>query len=145
MSKIVEHNGVIYFAGIVPSDKSLDVKGQTLDVLSIAKELFEKANTNKENILRAEIFLKDIDKDFVGFNEIWDEWVSKENPPARACVEASMSTPETLVEIVFTSVDDMMRFADFGVMFTPAMVVDGEVKIAGKVPTGEALKTMLQS
>ena len=104
MSKIVEHNGVIYFAGIVPSDKTLDVKGQTLDVLSIAKELFEKANTNKENILRAEIFLKDIDKDFKGFNEIWDEWVSKENPPARACVEASMSTPETLVEIVFTSV-----------------------------------------
>ena len=26
MSKIVEHNGVIYFAGIVPNDKTLDVK-----------------------------------------------------------------------------------------------------------------------
>ena len=43
MSKIVEHNGVIYFAGIVPNDKTLDVKGQTLDVLNIAKELFEKS------------------------------------------------------------------------------------------------------
>ena len=29
-------------------------------------------------------------------------------------------------------VTDMMRFADFGVMITPAMVVDGEVKVAGK-------------
>jgi enamine deaminase RidA (YjgF/YER057c/UK114 family) len=104
MSKIVEYNGVIYFAGIVPNDKTLGVKGQTLDVLSIAKELFEQANTDKENILRAEIFLKDIDKDFLDFNEIWDDWVSKENPPARACVQASMSTPQTLVEIVFTSV-----------------------------------------
>jgi enamine deaminase RidA (YjgF/YER057c/UK114 family) len=104
MSKIVEHNGVIYFAGIVPNDKSLDVKGQTLDVLAIAEELFVQANTDKENILRAEIYLKNIDRDFKDFNEIWDAWVSKENPPARACVEASMSTPETLVEIIFTSV-----------------------------------------
>lgn len=104
MSKIVEHNGVIYFAGIVPNDKSLDVKGQTLDVLAIAEELFIQANTDKENILRAEIYLKDIDRDFKDFNEIWDDWVSKKNPPARACVEASMSTPQTLVEIIFTSV-----------------------------------------
>jgi enamine deaminase RidA (YjgF/YER057c/UK114 family) len=104
MSKIVEHNGVIYFAGIVPNDKTLDVTGQTKEVLNIAQELFEQANTDKENILRAEIYLKDIDRDFANFNKIWDEWVSKENPPARACVEASMSTPETLVEIMFTSV-----------------------------------------
>ena len=104
MSKIVEHNGVIYFAGIVPTDKTVDVKGQTLEVLNIAKDLFEQANTDKENILRAEIYLKNIDRDFSDFNEIWDAWVSKENPPARACVEASMSTPETLVEIIFTNV-----------------------------------------
>ena len=104
MSKIVEHNGVIYFAGIVPTDKTVDVKGQTKEVLNIAKDLFEQANTDKENILRAEIYLKNIDRDFSDFNEIWDAWVSKENPPARACVEASMSTPETLVEIIFTNV-----------------------------------------
>ena len=104
MSKIVEHNGVIYFAGIVPTDKTVDVKGQTKEVLNIAKDLFEQANTDNENILRAEIYLKNIDRDFADFNEIWDAWVSKENPPARACVQASMSTPQTLVEIIFTSV-----------------------------------------
>ena len=104
MSKIVEHNDVIYFAGIVPIDKSVDVQAQTLEVLCIAHELFEEAGTNKENLLRAEIYIKDIDRDFAAFNEIWDNWVSKENPPARACVEASMSTPQTLVEIIFTAV-----------------------------------------
>ncbi len=41
-------------------------------------------------------------------------------------------------------ITDMMRFADFGVMITPAMVVDGEVKVAGKVPSVEALKALLQ-
>ena len=42
-------------------------------------------------------------------------------------------------------ITDMMRFADFGVMVTPAMAVDGEVKVAGKVPSKEALKTLLQA
>ena len=41
-------------------------------------------------------------------------------------------------------VTDMMRFADFGVMITPALVVDGEVKAAGSVPKLEEMKTMLQ-
>ena len=66
--------------------------------------IFKEAYTSKEYILKAEIFLKDIDRDFSAFNEIWDSWVSNVNPPSRACVEASMSSPETLVEIVFTAV-----------------------------------------
>jgi protein-disulfide isomerase len=36
-----------------------------------------------------------------------------------------------------------MRFADFGVMITPALVVDGEVKVAGKVPSIEELKKLI--
>jgi len=41
-------------------------------------------------------------------------------------------------------VTDMMRFADFGVMVTPALVIDGEVKAAGTVPKADDLKSMLQ-
>lgn len=40
-------------------------------------------------------------------------------------------------------VTNMMRFADYGVMVTPAMVVDGEVKVSGKIPSESALKEML--
>ena len=29
----------------------------------------------------------------------------------------------------------MKRYPDFGVMFTPALVVDGVVKLSGKVPS----------
>lgn len=106
MSKIVEYNGVVYFAGIVPSSKAGYIEAQTLDVLDIAKKLFEEAGTSKETILRVEIYLKDIDNDFATFNKIYDEWVSKENTPSRACVQASMSTTDTLVEIVFTAVKE---------------------------------------
>jgi len=41
-------------------------------------------------------------------------------------------------------ITDMMRFADFGVMITPALVVDGEVTAAGTVPKPEDLKALLQ-
>lgn len=35
------------------------------------------------------------------------------------------------------------RIAGFGVMFTPALVVDGQVQIAGKVPSVEDVKKLL--
>ncbi|HLP60998.1 MAG TPA: thioredoxin family protein [Candidatus Deferrimicrobium sp.] len=39
-----------------------------------------------------------------------------------------------------TNINDIMNF---GVMVTPALVVDGDVKIAGKVPSVDELKKML--
>ena len=103
MSRMVEHNGTIYLAGIVSPDKTLDIKGQATNVLALAEERLEQMGSNKDNILRAEIFVKNIYADFAGFNEVWDTWVSKENPPARACVEANMASEGTLVEIIFTA------------------------------------------
>jgi len=41
-------------------------------------------------------------------------------------------------------VTDFLRFADFGVMVTPALVRDGEVLAAGKVPSHDELRAMLQ-
>jgi small redox-active disulfide protein 2 len=40
-------------------------------------------------------------------------------------------------------ITDMLRFAEFGVMMTPAMAVDGQVKVSGKVPSKEQLKKLL--
>ena len=42
-------------------------------------------------------------------------------------------------------ITDFMRFADFGVMVTPALVVDGQLKVAGKVPSDADLETMLKA
>lgn len=40
-------------------------------------------------------------------------------------------------------VTDITRYADFGVMFTPALVVDGVVKLSGKVPSLDDAKKLL--
>lgn len=59
--------------------------------------------------------------------------------------EASKAAADELgLDYEIEKITDMMRFAEFGVMMTPALVVDGEVKVAGKVPGHEELKTMLQ-
>jgi len=47
------------------------------------------------------------------------------------------------IEYELEKVTDFLRFADFGVMITPALVVDGEVKVSGKVPSLEELKKLL--
>ncbi|HEX7470659.1 MAG TPA: thioredoxin family protein [Verrucomicrobiae bacterium] len=41
-------------------------------------------------------------------------------------------------------VTDLKRIMSFGVMTTPALVVDGKVKVTGKVPNLNELKTLLQ-
>ncbi|HNW34813.1 MAG TPA: thioredoxin family protein [Candidatus Ozemobacteraceae bacterium] len=41
-------------------------------------------------------------------------------------------------------VTDPNDIVNFGVMMTPALAVDGTVKIAGRIPTVEEMKTLLQ-
>ena len=48
------------------------------------------------------------------------------------------------VEYTVEKVKDMKRIMDFGVMVTPALVVDGEVKVTGKVPSLEDLKNLIK-
>ena len=40
-------------------------------------------------------------------------------------------------------VTDLQKIMAFGVMTTPALVVDGKVKVSGKVPSVDDLKIML--
>ena len=40
-------------------------------------------------------------------------------------------------------VEDIKVFADYGVFMTPSLVVDGEVKLAGKLPKEAELKKWL--
>jgi small redox-active disulfide protein 2 len=43
-----------------------------------------------------------------------------------------------------TKVKDIKRIMTYGVMTTPGLVVDGQVKIAGKLPTAEQVKSWIK-
>ena len=47
------------------------------------------------------------------------------------------------LEFQMEKVTDLKEIMTFGVMMTPALVVDGKVKVAGRVPSVEDLKSML--
>ena len=48
------------------------------------------------------------------------------------------------LEYQLEKVTDLNSIMSFGVMLTPALVVNGDVKVAGKVPSLEKVKEYLQ-
>lgn len=102
MSEMAVHNGVVYLAGQVPADASLDITGQTADVLAQIDALLARAGSDKTKILRAQIYIADL-ADFPGMNAAWDAWVVPGHTPPRATVEAKLAKPEWKVEIVITA------------------------------------------
>ncbi|MCK5473217.1 MAG: TM0996/MTH895 family glutaredoxin-like protein [Planctomycetes bacterium] len=46
-------------------------------------------------------------------------------------------------ECEIEKITDINEIMKFGVMMTPALVIDGEVKAVGKVPSPEEIKKML--
>jgi small redox-active disulfide protein 2 len=47
------------------------------------------------------------------------------------------------IEAEVSKVKDIKAIMNYGVMITPALVVDGEVKVAGRVPSVEEIKKMI--
>jgi small redox-active disulfide protein 2 len=47
------------------------------------------------------------------------------------------------VEYTLEKVTDINDIMKFGVMMTPALAVDGQVKVVGKVPSPDEIKKML--
>jgi small redox-active disulfide protein 2 len=47
------------------------------------------------------------------------------------------------IEYQIEKVTEIQKIMQFGVMSTPALVVDGEVKVSGKVPSIEQIKEYL--
>jgi small redox-active disulfide protein 2 len=63
------------------------------------------------------------------------------------CTNLAMATEQAAkalgLEYQIEKVTDLQQIMSFGVMVTPALVVDGKVKTAGRVPSLDDLKRML--
>jgi enamine deaminase RidA (YjgF/YER057c/UK114 family) len=79
-------------------DKGGSVADQTREILALIDALLDQAGSAKAKILSATIYLSDI-ATFSEMNGVWDAWVDKDNPPARATVEAKLVSPDYKVEI----------------------------------------------
>jgi len=57
---------------------------------------------------------------------------------------AEQAIKELGLECEIEKVSDINEIMSFGVMMTPALAIDGEVKVVGKVPTPEAIQKLLR-
>jgi small redox-active disulfide protein 2 len=68
-------------------------------------------------------------------------------PGCRRCEQLAAATKEAAdqlgIDYELEKVTDVAKLADYSVMMTPGLVVDGEVKSQGKVPSLEEIKAML--
>jgi small redox-active disulfide protein 2 len=62
-----------------------------------------------------------------------------------ALMQATEQAAQALgLQYELEKVSDLKQIMAFGVMTTPALVVDGQVKVSGKVPALAELKAILQ-
>ena len=65
-------------------------------------------------------------------------------PKCKKLAENTEAAAKALgIEYELVKVTDINEIMKFGVMMTPALAVDGVVKVVGKVPDPEAIKAML--
>ncbi len=102
-SKVTEANGFVFTAGVIPTDLSRDVEGQTAEVLAEIDRLLALAGTDKSKVVQATVWLNDI-RHRDGMNKAWSAWLGGKDAPARACVEAKVIDPRMLVEISVVAV-----------------------------------------
>jgi enamine deaminase RidA (YjgF/YER057c/UK114 family) len=102
-SRAVVFNGMVFIAGATADDRSQDIQGQTKQALAKIEKFLADAGTDKSRLLSAQIWIKDIAKDFAGMNEIWDAWTAPNAAPTRATAQCEMGAPDVLVEIIVTA------------------------------------------
>ena len=56
---------------------------------------------------------------------------------------AKKAVEETCIQAEVIKVEDMDKITNYGVMMTPALVINGEVKTTGKIPSAEDIKQWL--
>lgn len=56
---------------------------------------------------------------------------------------AGQAAEELGIEYHLEKLTDITKFSEYGLMMTPGLVIDGELRVQGKVPTIDDIKSML--
>lgn len=102
MHRVVKHQGVIHFGGVIADDTRKSMGGQTREILAKLDGLLAEAGSSKARLLSAQIYITDMTKK-AEMNEAWVEWLDPADLPTRATIGVADLGPGTLVEIVITA------------------------------------------
>ena len=88
-SESISYSGVVYTSGQV--GKGRNIQEATRLALEDVEHALTLAGTNKTRLLSVTIYLKNIDRDYSGMNEVYDQWISPGLPPCRATVQSNLA------------------------------------------------------
>lgn len=98
LSGAVVAGGMVWLAGQVADDATLDAEGQTADILRQIDALLAEAGTDKRALVSCTVVLADI-ADAPAMNRAWDAWLDPAHKPARMTIQAALVNPAWKVEI----------------------------------------------
>ncbi|PLU48367.1 RidA family protein [Sinorhizobium medicae] len=102
MHRVVEHNGIIFVGGTTCDDDSLDMAGQTREILAKLDKYLAEAGSDKTKLLSVTVFITDMALK-PQMDAVWKEWLAPESFPTRATVGVADLGGTTLIEIVVTA------------------------------------------
>lgn len=104
-SQAVSVQNLIFVSGQLPIDPGTnelvtgDIQILTKRVIDNLEAILKEAGSSLQGVVRTDIFLKDLKKDFVGMNEEYAKHFSEKVPPARQTVEVSYLPKGASIEI----------------------------------------------
>ncbi|KAI0272721.1 YjgF-like protein, partial [Gloeopeniophorella convolvens] len=102
-SQAVVSNGTVYASGNIGIDKDFklvgDLKEQTRAALTNLGKVLKGAGSGLEHILKVNIFLTNLPRDFTAMNEVYAEFFEKGKFPARTCIGVAALPLNADVEI----------------------------------------------
>ena len=102
-SQAIKTNGLVFASGQIPIDPQSGqfveggIREQTKQVLKNLAAVLEAAGSSLSRVVKTTVFLADM-QEFGAMNEVYGEFF-KEDPPARATVEAARLPRDARVEI----------------------------------------------
>ncbi|KIK70597.1 hypothetical protein GYMLUDRAFT_32641 [Collybiopsis luxurians FD-317 M1] len=85
---------MIYVSGNIGCDKNFkivgDIKAQTRAALENVAVVLKAAGSGLEHIVKANIYLTNMARDFGSMNEAYAEFFAKDKMPARTCIGVSV-------------------------------------------------------
>ncbi|WP_335672093.1 RidA family protein [Phyllobacterium zundukense] len=85
LHRVVKHNGIAYIGGIVADDDSLDMAGQTREVLAKLDTYLRESGSDRSKLLSATIFITDMNVK-PDMDAVWKEWLAPDDLPTRATI-----------------------------------------------------------
>ena len=103
-NQAVKAGNFVFCAGQIPIDSATndlvagDATAQTQQVIKNIKAVLKTAGTSLDNVLKATVFLKDLN-DFVAMNAVYAKYFKAETAPARSTIQVVRLPKDSLVEI----------------------------------------------